>query len=319
MSRSAKLLAFVDFVKKLSVRGKEVVRPGLKETVEDTGMVRNEGVRRARLGTLLLYAIKSCASQSIFPELSPDGWPITSTGLLYDREFMLVDPSSGKALSQKKHPRMALIKPSIDIERGILTVEAKGMEDLVLPLPELAGFGTPPLSSTSSDGDSLDLDLKSTLLCGKLVKSSRVSPLADRWFSTFLNLLHIKLCRLPLDWTSCHAHFDASPSPLPTVPLPLPGHVEAFWEDAANLVKIGELVFANLGRCRRCLMVGINQVTGERTKEPLSTLSKHRKSTKNGRVEFGSHMYWREDLVVGESVGLPRLRVGDKVSFWVSG
>jgi len=39
------------------------------------------------------------------------------------------------------------------------------------------------------------------------------------------------------------------------------GQVDAFWEDAADLVKIGELVFANLGRCRRCLMVGINQVS----------------------------------------------------------
>jgi len=39
------------------------------------------------------------------------------------------------------------------------------------------------------------------------------------------------------------------------------GQVDAFWEDAADLVKIGELVFANLGRCRRCLMVGINSVS----------------------------------------------------------
>ncbi|GAA5843085.1 hypothetical protein JCM5353_000910 [Sporobolomyces roseus] len=359
------VLAFVDFVKKFFVRGKEVVQLGLKEKVNS--IVESEGVRKAKLGTLLLYPIKSCASQSILPETSPEGWPITSTGLLYDREFMLVDPSSGKALSQKKYPRMALIKPSIDLERGVLTVKAKGMEDLVLPLPELAGFGTPPLSSTSSDGDSLDNDPKSTLLCGDLVTSSRVSPLADRWFASFLNLPHIQLRRLPLDSTSRHAHFDSSPSSLPTVPLPLrlsnespfllvtessvrqvnewisttstdqvhhsafrpnliiddldlleAGQVDAFWEDAADLVKIGELVFANLGRCRRCLMVGINQVTGERTKEPLSTLSKHRKSTKNGRVEFGSHMYWREDLVAGESAGLPRLKVGDEVSFSVS-
>ena len=227
---------------------------------------------------------------------------------------MLVDPSTGKALSQKKHPRMALIKPSIDLERGTLTVKAKGMEELVLALPELAGFGTPPLSSASSDGDSaLDLDPKSTLLCGDLVTSSRVSPLADRWFATFLNLPSIQLRRLPLDSTSRHAHFDSSPGGLPNVPLPLrlsnespfllvtessvrqvndwvsnsasalidqvhhsafrpnlviddleweeEGEIEPFWEDEVDLVKIGELVFANLGRCRRCLMVGINQVS----------------------------------------------------------
>lgn len=226
---------------------------------------------------------------------------------------MLVDPSSGKALSQKKYPRMALIKSSIDLERGTLTVKAKGMDELVLPLPELAGFGTPPLSSASSDGDSIDLDSKSTLLCGDSVTSSRVSPLADRWFATFLNLPSIQLRRLPLDSTSRHAHFDSSPGGLPTVPLPLrlsnespfllvtessvrqvndwisnsdltsadivhhtafrpnfiiddlelenEGEIEPFWEDEAELVKLGELVFGNLGRCRRCLMVGINQVS----------------------------------------------------------
>jgi len=99
---------------------------------------------------------------------------------------MLVDPSSGKALSQKRYPRMALIKPSIDLERGVLTVKAKGMEDLVLPLLELAGFGTPPLSSTSSDGDSIDLDPQSTLLCGELVNSSKMlhSPIEGSQFSS---------------------------------------------------------------------------------------------------------------------------------------
>ena len=108
---------------------------------------------------------------------------------------MLVDPASGKALSQKKYPRMALIKPSINLERGTLSVQANGMDELILPLPELVGHGTPPLSSTSSDqgstrddSGSVDVPGQSTLLCGELVTSSRVSPLADERFAAFHNL-----------------------------------------------------------------------------------------------------------------------------------
>ncbi|GAA5831135.1 hypothetical protein JCM5353_008774 [Sporobolomyces roseus] len=318
------VLAFVAFVKKFFVRGEEVVQLGLKEKADSSSVGGNKGVRAARLGTLLLHPIKSCASQSILPEISPEGWPITSTGLLYDREFMLVDPSSGKALSQKKYPRMALIKPSIDLERGILRKDANHRSARGETLDEV----------TSSPQTKVDLDRDR-------VKGERDPLIPFAWTLS-------QLRRLPLDSTSRHAHFDSSPSSLPTVPLPLrlsnespflfvadssvrqvknwistsstvqvhhtafrpnpiiddldlstARHVETFWEDAADLVKIGELVFANLGRCRRCLMVGINSVTGERTKEPLSTLSKHRKSTKNGRVECGSYMYWREDLVAG--------------------
>ncbi|GAA5895130.1 uncharacterized protein JCM6883_002328 [Sporobolomyces salmoneus] len=358
------VLKFVEFVKRFFVYTKEVIQLG---KTERKGREVGEEVRRARLGTLLLYPIKSCAAQSVDSERDPEGWPLTSTGLLYDREFMLVDPSSGKALSQKKYPRMALIKPAIDLERGTLTVKAKGMDDLVLPLPELVGHGTPPLSSASSDGDShLDFDPKSTLLCGDLVTSSRVSLLADHWFSTFLNLPSVQFRRLPVDSTSRHAHFDSLSTAQPNVPLPLrlsnespfllvtessvrqvndwisnsttttgevhhsafrpnlivddfeleeEGEIEPFWEDETEVVRIGDFVFANLGRCRRCLMVGINQETGERTKEPLSTLSKHRKSTKNGRVEFGVHMYWREDLAAPVEGKTRRVKVGDEISF----
>ncbi|GAA5924502.1 uncharacterized protein JCM15063_005660 [Sporobolomyces koalae] len=357
------VLGFVDFVKKFFVRGKQVTQLRIPNDVREESSAE---VRRARLGSLLLYPIKSCAAQSVLPEESPDGWPITATGLQYDREFMLVEPGSGKALSQKKYPRMALIKPSIDLERGVLVVRATGMNDLVLPLPELVACGTPPLSSTSSDGDSLDsLELKSTLLCDELVQSNRVSPLADQWFANFLKMPSIQLRRLPLDSTSRHAHFESNAGELPTVPLPLrlsnespfllvsessvrqvsewrsdrepesqirihhsafrpnfvvddlalvdQGEVNPFWEDQVELVQIGSLTFANLGRCRRCLMVGIDQETGQRTKEPLSTLSKHRKSNKSGRVEFGVHMHWRDELVTEDTKRM--LKVGDEIKF----
>jgi len=52
------------------------------------------------------------------------------------------------------------------------------------------------------------------------------------------------------------------------------------------------------------------QTTGARTAEPLATLSLTRKNAINGRVEFGAHMLWRDELG-GEEAQC--VRVGDEV------
>ncbi|GAA5928013.1 hypothetical protein JCM1841_001820 [Sporobolomyces salmonicolor] len=382
------VLAFVDFVKRFFVRGKEVVELGVappaKHAAATERVEMDGGVHRVKLGSLMLYPIKSCAAQPILSATYPTGWPLTPTGLLYDREFMLVDPSSGQVLSQKRYPRMALIQPSVDLAQGVLTVKAKGMVDLVLALPFLGstGLATPPLSRASSTFTSSSnpdsplslspvLDHTPTLLCGAVIPSTRVSSLADSWFSTFLSLPSIELRRLPPGSAARHAHFEGVAGR--GVPLPLRlsnespfllvteastrrvnewierdagagsgekgvvrtsafrpnfvvddlgagprGAVEPFWEDEVELVRIGGQVFARLGRCRRCLMVAVDQETGLKTKEPLSTLSQYRKSTTSGRIEFGVHFYWREDLSTqeeGEGDRWRRVKVGDEVAF----
>jgi uncharacterized protein YcbX len=46
-------------------------------------------------------------------------WPLGSNGLLYDREWALVDPH-GRALSQRRHPRLTQIRPTVDLDAGTL-------------------------------------------------------------------------------------------------------------------------------------------------------------------------------------------------------
>lgn len=65
-----------------------------------------------------------------------DAWPVGPAGLQYDRAWALVD-ASGKALTQKQHPRLALVQPTISLRDRVLLVRAPGMaEDLVMPLEE---------------------------------------------------------------------------------------------------------------------------------------------------------------------------------------
>jgi hypothetical protein len=62
--------------------------------------------RTGTLTHLFLYPIKSCAAQVV------SAWPLGPTGLLYDREWALVD-DSGSALTQKACARMATLQPEV--------------------------------------------------------------------------------------------------------------------------------------------------------------------------------------------------------------
>jgi uncharacterized protein YcbX len=81
------------------------------------------------LAELHLYPIKSCAGIS----LRQAG--VSAAGLMHapirDREWMLVD-ERGDFLTQREHPRMALIAPQL--RDGMLQVRAPGMPELALPL-----------------------------------------------------------------------------------------------------------------------------------------------------------------------------------------
>jgi molybdenum cofactor sulfurtransferase len=88
--------------------------------------------------------------------------------------------------------------------------------------------------------------------------------------------------------------------------------LQPFIEDTVDLLRIGTETFQVLARCRRCLMVCVNQTTGCKTKEPFSCLARKRKSAR-GKIEFGVHLMWREDLSRGGA--RPTVRVGDLVTF----
>ena len=70
---------------------------------------------------LYSYPIKSCGA------LSHEEIAVTELGLEHDRQWMLVD-DNGLFISQRKHPKMALIQPHITDQQ--LMVEAPGMSTM---------------------------------------------------------------------------------------------------------------------------------------------------------------------------------------------
>ena len=52
-------------------------------------------------------------------------WQVGQRGLAYDRQWMIVN-DSGICLTQKREPRLCLVKPTLDLVNGVLLVSAPG-------------------------------------------------------------------------------------------------------------------------------------------------------------------------------------------------
>ena len=83
------------------------------------------------ISALYIYPVKSCAG------LKTGQTTVQSTGLAFDREWMVVD-TNGHFLTQRAHPRMALIQPHLTTVDGVdgLTLSAPGMNGFTLIAPD---------------------------------------------------------------------------------------------------------------------------------------------------------------------------------------
>ncbi|KIX00355.1 uncharacterized protein Z518_10494 [Rhinocladiella mackenziei CBS 650.93] len=73
--------------------------------------------------SLSVFPVKSCAAYQIPSNIS---WPVGLKGLAWDREWCLVHQGTNAALSQKRFPRMALIRPEIDLQKNVLRLTFDG-------------------------------------------------------------------------------------------------------------------------------------------------------------------------------------------------
>ena len=107
--------------------------------------------------SLTVYPIKSCGGWSI-PSGTP--WEVKEDGLAWDREWCLVHQGTRAALSQKKYPKMALLRPQLDLSQGVLRVRFHGL----VP-PATIDEITVPLSADPTVFDCTDLSFSQE--CGE--------------------------------------------------------------------------------------------------------------------------------------------------------
>ncbi|CAF3591466.1 hypothetical protein SNK05_001296 [Fusarium graminearum] len=141
-----------------------------------------------QVNSMTIYPIKSCAGFSI-PAGVP--WEVRPEGLAWDREWCLVHHGSGHALSQKRCPKMALLRPVLDFDKGklIITYIGKEYNDKQQQI-------SIPLSADPSVMDS-NLDKRSSRVCGEKVTTQiYTSAKINSFFSTVLGVPCV-LARFP--------------------------------------------------------------------------------------------------------------------------
>jgi uncharacterized protein YcbX len=241
---------------------------------------------------------------------------------VHDREWMVVN-ERGQFLTQREHPRMALITPQVDA--GALHVDAPGAATLVLALD-------------APDGPQLPVQI-----WDDVVAAADCGDFAASWFSQVLGSA-CRLVRFRRDvvrptstkWTggvAAEARFaDAYPLLLigaasladlnrrlrasGRAPLPMDRFrpnlvvdgIEAYEEDYLEQLVAGSLVIKPVKPCARCPIPSIDQATGVHGPDPIDILLTYRANPRmDGAVCFGMNC-----IVAAGAPGL--LRVGQQIA-----
>lgn len=277
--------------------------------------------------SLHTYPVKSCGA------LTHTQIGVSATGFAYDRQWVVVD-DEGNFLTQRAHPRMALVQPALDTTA--LFLNAPEMPTLRISLRPAAP-DAPAVPVRIWKSDTLGLDEGDT---------------AGRWFSDYLGLkcrlyrVHPTAQRLAspqhvFDWLERHDDVEDFPLEHPVgfadgfpflvanqasledlnrrlaardqAPVGMnrfrPNIViqglDAYEEDYVSHLRIGPLTLALVKRCTRCPMPNVDPLTGDTSPEPMATLQGYR-SFENG-ILFGVNA-----VMSGAQPGTV-LSVGDQV------
>jgi molybdenum cofactor sulfurtransferase len=281
--------------------------------------------------SLTVYPVKSCAGWMI-----PLGtyWDVNSTGLAWDREWCVINRSTGAVISQKKHPRMALLRPELDFKAGVLRViDTNTMRQISVPLSKEPGLFIDEAQR-----------VRDVTVCDDAIQARQyLSSTIAEFFADMLGI-PCTLARFTASAGSSSRHMKAhlqrsggkdekpsslllsNESPILTISCSSLNALNVMI--AAKGGKIARAAvfrakrvggqggpqFDFLGGCRRCQMLCIDQETGEKNQEPFVTLAKTRR--RDGKVMFGIHTALR--LPAKQNVNNAKtIRVGDVVETWV--
>ncbi|HUN35907.1 MAG TPA: MOSC N-terminal beta barrel domain-containing protein [Trebonia sp.] len=262
-----------------------------------------------RLTDIWRYPVKSCRGQRL-NEAHVEPW-----GLAGDRRWMLVD-GDGRFVTGREHPRLVLVTPALEAD-GAIRLSTPGLPGLTVPVPEA---GTAPLIRVKVWSSELDAAAASQQASGWLRKVTgmdvRLVYLDDPTrrptspahsqpgdvvsFADGYPLLLTaaeSLARVN-EWIAAGPHAAEGPLPMtrfrPNVVVAGDG---AFAEDGWRLLKIGDVTFRVAKQCGRCVFTTVDPATAVKGKEPLATLSRHRRW--DGGMWFGVNLIPDEPRVGG--------------------
>jgi uncharacterized protein len=232
------------------------------------------------VSNLTYYPIKACRGFDV---------PVSNIqrmGLEHDRRMMVVTPDGG-FLTQREHPRLALITPSLKNEA--LTLSAPNFDSLQVGIQKT---GTPT-----------SVEIWASKCVDAIDQGDEAAAWLSDWLGISVRLVHIadgfkrKLNSNYAVNTDDHTGFaDGYPILIiseeslqdlnsrldSAVPMNRfrPNLVvkgsEPFAEDTWKRIRIGGVEMALVKPCARCLVTTIDKETLKKNKEPLKTLSGYR-------------------------------------------
>lgn len=264
----------------------------------------------ARIVELNYYPVKGCAGTSVGDAV------LTPAGLAHDRSFMVIDEDSVFS-SQRRVPRMALIRPEISAGGEQLTLRAPGVDVLRIDVDLAPARCDVELHGASyqgiDQGDAVAGWLSEVL--GAPSRLVRVPPEHDRVtrgqtpgtaaYADGQALLITSLASLGL-LNERIAQRGGEPLPMnrfrPNVVVG--GWDEPHIEDRARRIHASDAELGYAKLAGRCVVTTVDQESGTKVgPEPLRTLTGYRRAAEGG-VAFG----------VKFSVVRPgKLAVGDEV------
>ncbi|MBZ2205837.1 MOSC domain-containing protein [Massilia soli] len=277
----------------------------------------------AVISELVLYPIKSCAGISVRQAT------LTTAGLsvdnVYDREWMVVD-EHGQFLTQREHPRLALVSPRIKLDT--IELRAPGMLRLEIPLdlpaPENEVLRDVKLwddTVLAYDCDEITATWFSQVI-GTPCRLVRFHASAKRFASTKWTggvaapTLFSDGYPVLLVGSASLADLNDKLKAAGREPLPMDRFrpnvvvdgIEAFEEDYAESFSAGAAVLKPVKPCPRCPIPAVDQATGVPGPDPLDILQAYRKKPQlDDAVCFGMNCI----VTAGEG---ERLFVGQQVT-----
>lgn len=264
-------------------------------------------MREYKLSEIYIYPVKSLAGINL------DSSFVETEGLRFDRRWMTVDENN-IFLTQRTNPRMALINTEIKKNGLELSHKTKQISKLFIPFT-MRSQKTVTVKIFDDEvrayfvSDKVDKWLTKAIgtECRLVTLSDKYKRFVNKKYAhnnetvgfadgfpfliigqSSLDLLNSKLPqKIPVNRFRPNFVFTGS---------------KAHDEDNWQTIKIGEVIFDVVKPCARCVIPTIDQNTGIKNKEPLTTLSKYRRS--GNKILFGQNLIARNSGFVNLGDGL---------------
>ncbi|XP_063377111.1 molybdenum cofactor sulfurase isoform X2 [Cydia fagiglandana] len=259
---------------------------------------------KIKLIEINVFPVKSCGAFKVTGD-----WKMGPKGFEYDREWMIVK-DNGLCLTQKQNMLMCMIKPIIDLNKKLLILNFKGKDPISIPL-----YPSPESKLKESR-------ICSSKVCTDIVQGIDCGDEVADWISEALEISYLRLVRQSNDrkikkkgesetkllslsnqaqfllinkatvrWLKEKIDDQFFSDDVDHLTDRFRGNLiidmdEELVEREWHRVIIGRQEFKVEGQCNRCQMVCIDQSTGEKTVEPLRTISEQF----SGKLRFGIYL-----------------------------